>query len=65
MKQLFQITVADERGVVVDTGWVAVEVPIDSATARPLAGSELFDEVLGYGLEIGIEATKEDAVAAS
>jgi hypothetical protein len=68
MKQLFQITVADEQGVVVDTGWVAMEVPLVPAGATqdlPVAGAALFDAVLVHGIDQGIEATPEDAVAAS
>jgi hypothetical protein len=62
MKKLFQITVADEQGVVIDTGWVALEVP--DAAGRTMAGAALFDAVLEYGLDQGIDETREEAARA-
>lgn len=64
-RKLFQVTVADDQGVVVDTGWVAMEIPLVPAGARdlPAAGAALFDTVLAYGLENGIETTREEALA--
>jgi hypothetical protein len=64
MKQLFQITVADEQGVVIDTGWVFMEVPLVPAGATqdlPLAGAALFDAVITHGIDQGIEADPEEA----
>ncbi len=55
MRRLFQVTVADEDGTVVDTGWVYM-------SPDGLAGAALYDEVLAFGLEAGIETTKEDAM---
>lgn len=66
-RKLFQVTVADEQGVVIDTGWVAMEVPTVPAMAPrplPVTGAALFDAVLEYGLENGIETTPEDAASA-
>jgi hypothetical protein len=63
-KRLFQVTVADEQGVIVDTGWVAMEVPLVPAGAPqplPIAGAALFDAVLNHGLDEGFETTREDA----
>ena len=66
-RKLFQITVADEQGVVIDTGWVAMEVPLVPAMSPrgdlPVAGAALFDAVLSHGMGQGIEATPEDAAA--
>ena len=65
-KRLFQITVTDDQGVVIDTGWVAMEIPLVPAGAArdlPVAGAALFDAVLEHGLENGIETTREDALS--
>ena len=51
---LFQITVTDKNGVVIDTGWV--DFPPGNRE-----GSDLYDSVLEYGLNEGIHATPVDA----
>jgi hypothetical protein len=67
-RKLFQITVADEQGVVIDTGWVAMEIPRVPAMSpsgdMPLAGAALYDAVLEYGLDNGIMADQSGAIAA-
>lgn len=57
----FQITVADESGTVVDTGWVALPVIPAMPGGAPMSGSVLYNEVLQYGLDHGIMDTREDA----
>ena len=61
MTALFQVTVTDEHGVVIDSGWVSMEVPLNPFTERPERGSELFDKVLCNGLDEGIYETGKSA----
>ena len=39
--RLFQITVADEDGTVIVTGWVCMEVPVQQFTSEQMAGAAL------------------------
>jgi len=61
MPELFQITVTRQDGTVVDSGWVALEVPNMPGGGPKLEGSMLYDEVLQYGLDNGIDDTPEEA----
>lgn len=60
MSKTFQVTVADADGVVIDTGWIA----LDDDVTEGKAGHALFEDVLGAAVQFGVEVTGEDAIRA-
>lgn len=59
----YQITIADENGVVIDTGWVFLpgSKGLNPYNGQPLAGEALYDTVLQFGLDNGIYNSPEES----
>jgi hypothetical protein len=57
--KFFKVTVTDEEGNLVDEGWV-YSTTTDQFD-RELEGCELFDQVVGLGMDIGMWDTVFEA----
>lgn len=59
MSKLLQVTVADDQGRVVDTGWI--EVTGVSKRGTELGGAALFEHAVEWTADYGIEISPDEA----